>query len=137
MRTLVLIGSATALLGIGCLGSEPGAVGTPSDPPSSNACIQEKNAILADLANIAALHQAPCAADAECSLVDLSIPCQSSCQTAIIASHHAIFVTALTAYATTKCPTASKGCGIDGNCAPLDGAKCVAGVCRPVVAGVP
>src|SRR5207248_4797172 len=104
--------SATDDKSIDANAAHPAGAPTTQDP-----CILQKEGILTALNGIAARYDHECVADVECELVELSIPCQQSCQAAIRVRDHAAFTAALADYSSSTCPTAPKECGIEGQCA--------------------
>lgn len=107
-------------------------------PPSTpaDACMQARRAILQDVSNLVTRYASVCSVDVECIVVETSLPCQELCSTGILTEHRSTFKQDLAQYASRICPALPVNCGIAPECAPLVGARCMNGICRPVPAGM-
>jgi hypothetical protein len=105
--------------------------------PSADNCIQARIAASAAVSNIVAQHAVGCDADGDCVLVATTLSCLENCESAILAARRADFRQELEDYQTAACPALPSNCGIAPSCAPLVGARCVNGICRPHVAATP
>jgi hypothetical protein len=116
----------------------PGPGPIPIDPrsPSPEACLAEKQALLGEMTATVSRHQAGCASDADCAVVAVRLPCQEGCGQAVAARDVERFQTELSALGRLRCRTAARSCGIEPMCAPLKGARCLEGICRPNVIGL-
>lgn len=95
----------------------------------SGSCVRDQEIIGSELGNIYRGKSAPCASHADCALLDVAIPCQSSCAAAVLATEVGDLSKQVTAYGRTACPL-TPGCVSSGNCVYYDSALCTdAGFC--------
>jgi hypothetical protein len=116
--------------------SHTGELKPGEEEAAMEACIQEKHQLLENVSKLLARHQPGCRSDADCVLVDTGIPCQSNCQMAVFAPSAQGFTRSLQEFGEAACANASKRCGIEGQCPPITGARCVNSMCRPVIEGL-
>jgi hypothetical protein len=90
---------------------------------------------LTGVSHIVARHATICSVDADCLLVDTSLPCQDNCAGAILVGHAGAFRSELDRYAAGICPTLPATCGFGPSCAAPIQARCANGACRPAFAG--
>lgn len=132
LRMIVVAGLLAALMG-----STRHAAAQEQPPPESEACIQEKQEVLAKIGSIAAQNQQGCSTDDQCTLVSLEVSCQAGCAGAVLAERKEAFREELTAFERDACPRIDNSCGIAPMCAAVERrAACVKGVCRPRLARV-
>jgi hypothetical protein len=135
-RTMRLGMVVAAGLLAGLMGSARPAAAQEQPPPEAEACVQEKQEILAKIGAIAAQHQEGCTSDDQCALVSLEISCQPGCAGAVLAERREAFQEELAAFDKDSCSRIDSSCGIAPMCAGVERrAACVKGVCRPRLAG--
>jgi hypothetical protein len=119
------------------MGSTRHAAAQEQPPPEAEACVQEKQEILARIGSIAARHQEGCSTDDECAVVTLEISCQPGCAGAVLGERAEAFREELAAFDKDVCPRIDTSCGISPMCAAVERrAACVKGTCRPRLAGM-
>ena len=116
---------------LGVLGSSRPAAAQEQPPPETEACIQEKQEILAHIDRLASRRQRGCRSDDQCGLISLEISCQPGCPGAVLAGQAGAFREELTAFDREVCPRVDTSCGIAPACAAVERAVCVEGFCRP------
>jgi hypothetical protein len=101
----------------------------------ADACMQARRAVFDDISNLLTQNASGCSVDVDCIVVETSLPCQEGCASEILTAHQSLFKQEIDQYASRICPTLPVNCGIAPECAPLIGARCMNGICRPVPAG--
>lgn len=107
-----------------------------TDPRSStdaDSCMADRQALLSDMVALTARYAQGCRRDEDCRAIDVRTPCQEACSLAVLGMAMDAFQGDLKLLG-QRCDRLSTACGMVGMCAVVDGASCVASVCRPHLA---
>ncbi|MBF5045985.1 hypothetical protein FGE12_26470 [Aggregicoccus sp. 17bor-14] len=103
----------------------------PADPAQDawTQCFDQRNAVLRTLSEMASARAGGCETDADCTLVWMSLPCQSACEAPMASAKVEELKAALAAYAAEVCPTLPTTCSVGPSCAHYT-PVCRSGTCR-------
>jgi hypothetical protein len=100
------------------------------------ACTAGRERLTNDLLAMAAQSARGCRHDSDCKLADVSVSCQALCPVAIVATRAPDMRARADTAGAQACNESLASCGTAGLCPTYNGARCDAGICRPIIPGL-